>query len=290
MNNLSLVSVIIPTFNCQNIIEDCLKSVKKQTYKNIELIIVDSFSTDKTPQIGRKYGKVYSYGRDPAQKNVFAVPYQRNYGVKMAKGEYVYIIDSDMRLTPGVVESCIDLIEKKGADAVIVPEVSYGEGFWAHCRALEKACYNRSPRSLSDAARFVKKDVWDKLGGLDATLGGGDDWDFQLRLNESGCKTMKTKEAVMHYEGNLSLGKQIYKKFRYGKNVLDYFKKHKDRKILLSKQYSLIRPDFITNIDLLIKDPIHALGMIFMKIVEYTAAFGGMVYSRVRKEEVKIKS
>lgn len=288
--NQKLVSVIIPTFNCEDIIEDCLKSVKRQTYKNMELIIVDSFSTDKTPQIGRRYGKVYSFGRDPAQKNVFAVPYQRNYGASKAKGEYVYIIDSDMRLTHEVVKSCVDLIEKKGADAVIIPEVSYGEGFWASCRALEKACYNRSPRSLSDAARFVKKGVWKNLGGLDETLGGGDDWDFQLRLNERGYKTMKTRVAVMHYEGNLSLGKQIYKKFRYGKNVLDYFKKHKDRKVLLSKQYSLIRPDFISNIDLLVKDPVHAVGMIIMKTVEYSAAFCGLIYSQLFKEEVKIKN
>ncbi len=285
-----LVSIVVPTFNCQDIIEDCLNSVKKQTYKNIEIIIVDSFSTDRTPQIGRRYGRVYSFGRDPEQKNVFAVPYQRNYGALKAKGEYVYIIDSDMRLNPEVVESCVELIEKKGAAAIIVPEVSYGESFWASCRALEKACYNRSSRSLSDAARFVKKGVWKNLGGLDETLGGGDDWDFQLRLNERGYKTLKTKVAVMHYEGNLSLGKQIYKKFRYGKSVLDYFKKHRDKKTLLVKQYSLIRPDFISNIDLLAKDPIHAIGMIFMKIVEYAAAFCGLVYSQLFKEEVNIKN
>ncbi|MBI3955179.1 glycosyltransferase family 2 protein, partial [Candidatus Gottesmanbacteria bacterium] len=110
-----LVSVVVPTFNCQDIIEECLISVNKQTYKYIELIIVDSFSTDQTPIISRKYGKVYSYGRDPSQKNIFAVPYQRNYGASKAKGEYVYIIDSDMRLTPKVVESCVDLIEEQGA-------------------------------------------------------------------------------------------------------------------------------------------------------------------------------
>lgn len=289
MNNLSLVSVIIPTYNCEDIIKDCLASVKNQTYKNIELIVVDSFSSDKTPQICKKFGKVYTYGRDPNQTNIFAVPYQRNFGVSKAKGDYVYIIDSDMRLTPKVIASCVDLIEKKGADAVIVPEVSYGESFWARCRALEKACYNKSAMSLSDAARFVKKSVWDKLGGLDATLGGGDDWDFQLRLNEGGFKTMKTKEAVFHYEGNLTLGKQIYKKFRYGKTVLEYFKKHKDRKILLSKQYSLIRPDFISNIDLLIKDPIHAAGMLFMKSVEYAAALAGIIYSRLFREKVIIR-
>lgn len=284
-----LVSVIVPTFNCQDIIEECIISVKDQTYKNIELIIVDSFSTDETSQICNKYGKVYSYGRDPQQRNIFAVPYQRNYGVKKAKGEYVYIIDSDMRLMPNVVASCVDLVEKQNADAVIVPEVSYGQSFWAHCRALEKACYNKSPMSLSDAARFVKKSVWDKLGGLDETLGGGDDWDFQLRLNEAEYKTLKTKEYVRHYEGNLSLGKQMYKKFRYGKTVLEYFKKHQNRKQLLVKQYSLIRLDFITNIDLLIKDPIHAFGMVFMKTLEYAAAFCGLVYSQIFKEKVIIR-
>lgn len=284
-----LVSVIVPTFNCQDIIEECLISVKKQTYKNIQLIIVDSFSTDETVKICRRYGQVYSYGRDPKQKNIFAVPYQRNFGVTKAKGEFVYIIDSDMRLTSQVVTSCVKLIEKKGCDGVIVPEVSYGESFWAYCRALEKACYNKSAISLTDAARFVKKSVWDTLGGLDATLGGGDDWDFQWRLNEVGYKTCKSKEHVRHYEGNLSLGKQLYKKFRYGKSVLDYFKKHKDRKMLLTKQYSLIRPDFISNRDLLIADPIHAVGMLFMKSLEYASAFAGMIYSQIKKEKVTIK-
>lgn len=284
-----LVSVVVPTFNCQDIIEDCLMSVNNQTYKNIEIIIVDSFSIDNTPKIAKKYGKVFFYGLDPKQKLIFAVPYQRNFGVFKAKGEYVYIIDSDMRLVPKVIASCVDLIEKKGADAVIVPEISYGESFWARCRALEKACYNASEISYADAARFVRKSVWEKMGGLDATLGGGDDWDFQLRLNEGRYKTLKTKEYIRHYEGNLSLGKQIRKKFIYGKTVLDYFKKHKDRKILLTKQYSLIRPDFITNIDLLIKDPFHAAGMLFMKTVEYAAAFCGLVYSQLFKEKVKIK-
>lgn len=284
-----LVSVVVPTFNCQDIIKQCLISVVRQTYKNIELIIVDSFSSDKTAHICRKYGKVYSYGRDPKQKNIFAVPYQRNFGVSKAKGDFVYIIDSDMRLTPQLVASCVGLIEKSHADAIIVPEVSFGEGFWAHCRALEKACYNKSAISLTDAARFVKKSVWNNLGGLDATLGGADDWDFQWRLNEAGYRTRKSKQYVRHYEGNLSLGKQMYKKFRYGKTVLDYFKKHKDRKILLTKQYSLIRPDFISHIDLLVGDPIHAAGMLLMKTAEYTAAFAGMLYSQIIKEKVKIK-
>lgn len=283
-----LVSVVIPTFNCNSIIKDCLESVKKQAYKPIEIIMVDSFSTDNTPKIGQKYGKVYSFGRDPKQIHIFGAPYQRNYGGTKAKGEYIYWIDSDMRLTPGLIETCIDALETKKSDAVIVPEVSYGESFWAECRALEKACYNKSPRSYTDTARFIKKSVWDKLGGLDPTLGGADDYDFQARLDAGGYKTVKIKKHVMHYEGKMSLKKQLTKKFVYGKTAMGYFKKYKNKKSYLNKQYSLIRPDFLQHSDLLVQDPIHAVGMIAMKFMEYTAGFAGLIYGQIKKEKIEV--
>ncbi len=286
--NQDLVSVVIPTYNCQDLIVDCLESVKKQTYLNIEIIVVDSFSTDNTPKIAKKYAKVYSYGRDPKQKNVFAVPYQRNYGMKMGKGRYLYYIDSDMRLKSNVVETCVKLIEKEKADAVILPEDAKGEGFWAHCRTLEKDCYNAMPQSYTDSARFVRREVWHTLRGLDATLGGGDDWDFQHRLDMHKYKTVKSPVHIIHYDGNLKLAKILRKEFIYGKNTLSYFQKYKDNKVYLVKQYSFFRKDFLTNIDKLLKDPIHAIGMFTMKTIEYLAVAAGMLYALLKKEEVKI--
>ena len=283
-----LVSVVMPTFNCEHLIKDCLESVKNKTYRPLEIIVADSFSTDNTPKIAKKYGKVYSFGRDPKQIRIFGAPYQRNFAASKAKGEYIYWIDSDMRLTPGLIEACIKALETQKADAVIVPEVSYGESFWAECRALEKACYNKSPRSYTDTARFIRKKVWDKLGGLDPTLGGADDYDFQNRLDAGGYKTVKVKNHVMHYEGKLSLKKQLTKKFVYGKTALGYIKKYKHKKEYLNKQYFLIRPDFIQNFDLLIKDPIHAAGMITMKFLEYTAGFAGLVYGQIKKEKIEV--
>lgn len=283
-----LVSIVIPTFNCASNLKTCLESIKKQTYKPLEIIIVDSFSTDQTPVIGKQYGKVYSFGRDPKQIHIFGAPFQRNYGGSKAKGDYIYWVDSDMRMTPGLIEDCIEALETQKADAVIVPEISYGESFWAECRALEKACYNKSPRSYTDTARFIRKSVWDKLGGLDPTLGGADDYDFQARLDAGGYKTVKIKKHVMHYEGNMSLKKQLTKKFVYGKTALGYFKKYKNKKTYLNNQYSLIRPDFIQNFDLLAKDPIHAAGMISLKFMEYSAGFAGLIYGQIKKERIEV--
>ncbi len=282
-----LVSVVIPTFNCEGIMKDCLESVKKQTYKPVEIIVVDSFSTDNTAKIAAKYGKVYSFGKDPKDLNTYAAPFQRNYGGKKAKGKYIYWIDSDMRLTPRLVASAIKALEKNNADAVIVPEVSYGESFWANCRALEKACYNRSDRSYTDAARVIKKTVWDKLKGLNAHLGSTDDYDFQTRLDAKGYKTIKIKQYVRHYEGRLTLMKQIKKKFIYGKTALGYFKKYQARGRKLAGQYS--RPEFLQHHDLLIKDPLHAVGMIIMKFVEYAAGFTGLVYAMIVPQKIQLR-
>jgi glycosyltransferase involved in cell wall biosynthesis len=280
---VALVSVVIPTYNCDKIIVDCLESVKKQTYKPIELIVVDSFSTDNTAKIAKKYGTVYSFGKKPEQKNVFAAPFQRNYGVSKAKGEYVYFIDSDMRLFPDTITACVQQIVREKADAVIVKEVSYGESFWAQCRALEKSCYNASPRSYTDAARFVKRSVWNNLKGLDTMVGGGDDYDFQHRLDQNGYKTVKSIGHILHYEGKLSLKKQIVKKFIYGKTAMAYFSKHKSEKTYVAKQY--LRPEFVQHADLLMKQPLHAIGMFFMKGVEYTAAVIGLIYSQIKKDK-----
>ena len=277
----SLVSVVIPTLNSEKIISECLESIKKQTYPNIEIIVVDGHSSDRTPEIAKKYGaRVYIYGpkQSKAFGKVFGAPYQRNYGVNKAKGKYIYYVDSDMRLTSKVVEECVHLIEKKKADSVVVPESSYGEGFWAQCRVLERACYCQD--NLVEAARFIRKDIWDKLEGLDVSLGGGDDWDFQQRLNRNGYRTLRCKNDTKHYEGRLSLKKQIRKKFIYGKTVDKYFKKYQKDPVMLIKQYSLLRPAYFRSWKMLIKNPIYTIGMVFMKTMEYFAAFSGLCYAK----------
>lgn len=286
----SLVSIIIPTYNCREVVREALESIRVQTYPAIEIIVVDSFSTDGTRELAEQYGTTYSFGRDPSQKNIFAVPFQRNYGVSKANGEYVYWFDSDMRMHPDTIQRCVDTIERTNADALIIPEESYGEGFWALCRRLEKACYNKNPRSLTDAARFLRRRVWNELGGLDVTLGGNDDYDLQLRLNDAGYKTVKLDASIRHYEGHLSLRRHLRKKFVYGKTALHYFEKHRHRKGLLTKQYSVVRSDFLSQGDLLLKHPVVAAGMILMKILEYSAAFAGLAYSQIRKEDVRIQT
>jgi arabinofuranan 3-O-arabinosyltransferase len=99
----------------------------------MEVIVVDNYSTDGTRGIAEKYGAKVVLCRGVRSK-------ARNVGADLAKGVFIFSIDSDMELTPNVVGECVAKAES-GFDAVIIPEVSVGEGFWAKCRALEKLCY-----------------------------------------------------------------------------------------------------------------------------------------------------
>jgi glycosyltransferase involved in cell wall biosynthesis len=262
VSNPSVVSIVVPTKNSENTINSCLKSIKEQTYPDIEIIIVDNHSSDKTREIAQKYGKVLLKGPERST--------QRNFGAQFARGNYVFFIDSDMELTPKVVDDCVKAAVCNHANAVVVPEVSIGEGFWTKCKALERSCYIGD--DTIEAARFFEKDVFFGVGRFDEEITGQEDWDLQVRIAKVGFRIARINSFIRHNEGRLSLQKTMMKKRNYGKTLKIYTKKHPKE---AGTQMTLIRPAFIRNWKKLAKDPVHAIGMLVMKVCEFGAASVG---------------
>jgi len=172
------VSVIVPTKNSVNTLEDCLRSIKAQTYNNIELIVVDNFSSDSTLKIAGKFTEKH-YLRGPERSA------QRNYAVKKSNGEYVFVIDSDMVLSDSVVTDCVEsILSDKKARGVIIPEESFGEGFWAQCKKLERSFYVGV--DWIEAARFFYLEDYQAEGGYNEEMVSGEDWDFSRRIGKLG--------------------------------------------------------------------------------------------------------
>jgi glycosyltransferase involved in cell wall biosynthesis len=256
------VSVIVPTKNSESTISKCLRSIREQTYPDIEIIVVDNYSSDRTREIAQKCGNVLLKGSERSS--------QRNFGAQAAVGDYLFFIDSDMALTPTVVENCVKAAVCSHANAVIIPEVSIGEGFWANCKALERSCYVGD--DTIEAARFFGKDVFFGVGCFDEEITGQEDWDLHVRISEAGLKISRVNSFILHHEGRLSLRKTMIKKRNYGKTLKVYTMKHPKE---ASVQLTLIRPAFIRNWRKLAKDPAHALGMLFMKFCEFGAGWIG---------------
>jgi len=258
----ALVSVVVPTFNSERFLEKCLLSVKGQSHPNIEVIVVDNYSVDRTREIAEICGVrvvLCRAGRSRA----------RNVGASYAKGEFVLFVDSDMELTPNVVGECVAKMSS-GFDAVIIPEFSVGEGFWAKCRALEKQCYIGD--DLIEAARFFRRSVFESMSGYDSELEAGEDWDLNQRIIKAGFRIGRIDAFIKHHEGKLSLRETMLKKHYYGKTLERYRIRHPEE---AKQQLMVIRYAFIKNWKMILKNPVHALGMVFMKTCEFVAGYVG---------------
>lgn len=205
------MSVVVTTRNEEKNIENCLRSIKAQTFKNIELIVVDNFSEDKTAEIAKKYAaKVYFKGKERSS--------QRNYGAQVASGKYLLYLDADMILSPTVVAECVEECENNIAGAVYIPERIIGKGFWIKVRDFERSFYTGT---VIDAVRFVRRDLFEKAGGFDESLIGPEDWDFDRKIRKFS-RTGIISTPLHHNEGNFNIKRYLKKKNYYADGIKKY--------------------------------------------------------------------
>jgi glycosyltransferase involved in cell wall biosynthesis len=264
------VSVIVPTRNSAPHIAACLESVRAQTYSPLELIVVDNQSEDATLAIAEGI----------ADHVIVAGPErsaQRNEGARQGTGDYLLFIDSDMILEPEVVAQAVALTER-GAGSVIIPETSFGEGFWARCKILERSCYVGD--DSIEAARFFPRERFDSVGGFDEEMPAGpEDWDLHQRVRALGVPVARTEAFIHHDEGHPSLRQLIAKKFYYGRGMSSYIDRHPSD---ARRQLRVVRPAFVRHWRRLAKSPLTAGGMLVMKACEFGAGATGLVTQSVQ--------
>ena len=114
-----MISIIIPVYNVEKYLEQCLKSIFNQSYNNIEVIIVNDGSTDKSEQIIKKYAKKYTNLIYIKQENQ-GVSKARNLGISMANGDYIVFIDPDDFLELDALENMYSKAKENDLDLVII--------------------------------------------------------------------------------------------------------------------------------------------------------------------------
>ena len=209
------VSVIVTTKNEERNIGACLESVVQQSMPPLEMIVVDNYSEDKTEKIALEYGsKVFELGPERSA--------QRNYGVEKAQGKYILYLDADMRLSPKVIEKCVNCCEADaGVSGIYIPEFIVGKGFWINVRRFERSFYDGT---VIDAVRFVPKTAFQQVEGFDLRFTGPEDWDFDKKIRGLG-KTVIVDAYLEHDEGDFNLQHYLNKKNYYSKGFEIYTEK-----------------------------------------------------------------
>lgn len=129
MSQVPLVSIIIPCYNAEAMIERCLHSCFQQVHPNIEIIIVDNNSTDNTMAIIRRLASTASHRLLLSTCHQRGANYARNYGFTQAKGDYIQWLDADDELTPNKIAMQVYALEKD-----CNYKIAYGDWNWCFWR------------------------------------------------------------------------------------------------------------------------------------------------------------
>ena len=201
-----LLSIIIPTHNEEQDIQNCLKSLQSQLFKDFEIIIVDDGSTDKTIEILKTFPDVKII------KGQHKGPgFSRNLGAKEAKGEILIFVDADMTFDKSYLKNLTAPILKSD-----ILGTTHDLELVENTKDLWSKCWGRARVLKKDAKkvkifRAIKKDKFLALGGFDPKYGYADDqtlW-FKYKLKP------EVAENTRCYHKNPETLKKVYKQSRW---------------------------------------------------------------------------
>ena len=181
------ISIITSVFNNTEFIEDCIKSVLKQNYKNIEYIIIDGGSTDGTIDVIKKYEeKISKYISEP-DKGIYDA---LNKGIKLTSGDIIgFLHADDFYANNSVLETVVLHMTKHDVDSC------YGDLFYINKSNPNKVIRHWKSRPYKDGlfkmgwmpphpTFFVKKEIYDKFGYFNTEFKIAADYELMLRFLE----------------------------------------------------------------------------------------------------------
>lgn len=231
--NTPKISVIMPAFNREKFIGKAIASVLSQSFKNIELIIIDDGSADSTVSIAREYCKDSRVKVLVNEKNL-GIAETRNRGLREAQGEYIAMLDSDdVWLDNTKLEKQLAFLETNPAYAIVGSAIKKIDQEDKDIQVIEYPCTDSAIRktilrynSFAQSALLIRKSAMMQAGMYSTRFKICDDYDLWLRI---GCRSKFTnlKEITTGYRihgGNITHKKRL----TAAKEVLEIVRMHAD--------------------------------------------------------------
>ncbi|MDP2820934.1 MAG: glycosyltransferase [bacterium] len=195
-----LLSIVVPTLNEELYLPYLLASLSKQTFKNLEVIVADAGSKDKTREIAQKWGAKIVNGGRPAKG--------RNNGAKEARGDSILFLDSDVVLPDFFIEKLLYLYRKRNfnvASCFIDPisDKKIDEAIFGLKNIYYTGMQVVKPQAPG-LCIFIEKHLHLKINGFDETIEMNEDWDYINRAGKFGkfdfLRELKIFESTRRFE------------------------------------------------------------------------------------------
>lgn len=224
MKNTPLVSILIPLYNAEKYLPECVDSIINQTYKNMEVIIVDDGSIDGSFSIANEYSEKYEWINVYSQQNTGASA-ARNKAFSLAKGEYIQYLDADDYLHPDKILIQVRKLYKEKNTTLSFGICDYFQGTKQNILARHLNIYDKShfspcdflytmwlnSEALPPLSYLVHRSLIELSGGWNEELSNNDDGEFFARVIVASKNIIFTSESVSYYRIDTpnSLSKKI---------------------------------------------------------------------------------
>ena len=226
-----LTSIVFVTYNNLQYTKECVASIQKYTGTPYELIFVDNASKDGTHGYLRKLSKQMKNVKIILNPDNKGFPYACNQGIAISSGRYIVLLNSDVVVTEGWLDGMINRAESDESIGIVGPMTNRISGYqmdptakYSNQLELRKFAINYRKKNLNKwlevrrVAGFcmlIKREVVDKIGGLDPLFGVGncEDDDYCLRASKAGYRTVIAQDVFIHHYGGgsfLANGKENY--------------------------------------------------------------------------------
>ena len=228
-------SIIVPVFNRPDEVDELLESLKHQTFKDFEVLIVEDGSENDCRNVVEGYAG--SLDVRYFMKPNSGPGQSRNYGAERAKGEYLIVLDSDVVLPEGYMQAVDDELTREPADAFGGPDsahpsftdtqkaISYSmTSFFTTggIRGGKKKLDKFYPRSFNMG---IRRDVYERLGGF-SRMRFGEDIDFSIRIFKAGCRCRLFPEAWVWHKRRTDFRKFFRQVYNSGIARINLYKKY----------------------------------------------------------------
>lgn len=207
------VSIIVPVRNEEGIVSNCIDSLLNNTYKNIEIIIVDGMSNDRTIEIVKRYMDKHGEKIKILKNQSIFTPAGLNLGFLNSTGDYIMIASGHARYSENYISECVNAIESGECDVAggimeVIPRADTPKAIaisevLKHPFGVGGAKYRTGTQGKTyvDTVAYgvYKREIFEKIGLFKEELIRNQDIEFNLRLKKAGYRTMLIPQARSYY-------------------------------------------------------------------------------------------
>ena len=207
MNYVPLVSIVIPCYNAEKFIAEAIESAFNQIYPNVEVIVIDDGSSDRSVEIIQSYGNRVRFEAIDHRGACAA----RNRGLQLSKGEFIQFLDADDVLLPNKLETQVPILQSDRADLVFCNGYLFGDD--RPQRPIKKLLALPSPLGIDPFIYCLsngfgtegplhRRSYLEKVMGFREGLAGAQEYDLHIRLGAFGARLYKMDEFLYKHRNH----------------------------------------------------------------------------------------